>query len=122
MTIYERVRRLCNNHGISISNLGQYLPDVEVSKSAVSHWKNGSVPRTEVIKSIADYFGVTPEYIANGTTADALESRSASSVHPVAIIDGREKRLSEQEVAILHLCRDLDVIQKAKLLAYASEL
>lgn len=125
MTLYDRVRRLCSNQGISISNLGEHLTDVDISKSAVSHWKNGSTPRAEIIKSIADYFNVSPDYIMHGNkapvvTADAICVPADSA--PVAIIDGKKRKLSEQEVAVLHLCKDLDVVQKAKLLAYAAGL
>ena len=125
MTLYNRVRRLCSDQGISISNLGDHLTDVDISKSAVSHWKNGSVPRAEVIKAIADFFGVSPDYIVKGdrapaTAADAICVPADSA--PVAIIGGQKRKLSEQEVAVLHLCKDLDVVQKAKLLAYAAGL
>jgi transcriptional regulator with XRE-family HTH domain len=98
---------------------------VDISKSAVSHWKNGSTPRAEIIKSMADFFNVSPEYIANGnkapvTNADAICVPCDSD--PVAVINGKKRKLSEQEVAVLQLCKELDVVQKAKLLAYASEL
>lgn len=125
MTMYDRVRRLCNSRGIDISNLGQYLPDANVSKSTISGWKKGATPRAGIVKSIADYFDVSPEYIAKGNGAPAVSADaicvSAGSA-PVAIINGKEKKLSEQEVAILRLCKDFDVVQKAKLLAYAAEL
>lgn len=125
MTMYDRVRRLCNSQGIDISNLGQYLPDANVSKSTISGWKKGATPRAGIVKAIADYFNVSPDYIANGNkapvvTADAICVPADSA--PVAIIGGKKRKLSEQEVAVLHLCKDLDVVQKAKLLAYAAGL
>ena len=125
MTLYNRVRRLCSDQGISISNLGDHLTDVDISKSAVSHWKNGSVPRAEVIKAIADFFGVSPDYIVKGDKAPAAAADAIcvpTDSAPVAIIGGKKRKLSEQEVAVLHLCQELDVVQKAKLLAYAAGL
>ena len=122
MTMYERVRRLCNNKGINISNLGQHLPDVNVSKSTVSHWKNGVVPRAGVVKAIADYFEVSPEYILSGNGTPASANTSAASHEAVAIINGTTIRLSEQEVALLKMHKKLDVIKKARLIAYAAEL
>jgi transcriptional regulator with XRE-family HTH domain len=96
-----------------------------VSKSTISGWKKGATPRAGIVKSIADYFDVSPEYIANGnkapvTNADAICVPRDSD--PVAVINGKKRKLSEQEVAVLQLCKELDVVQKAKLLAYASEL
>lgn len=125
MTMYDRVRRLCNSQGIDISNLGQYLPDANVSKSTISGWKKGATPRAGIVKSIADYFDVSPDYIANGNKAPVAPADAIcvpANHGPVAIIEGKEKKLTEQEVAILRLCKELDVVQKAKLLAYASEL
>lgn len=125
MTMYDRVRRLCNSQGIDISNLGQFLPDANVSKSTISGWKKGATPRAGIVKSIADYFDVSPEYIANGTKAPVANADAICvpcDSDPVAIINGKKRKLSEQEVAVLHLCKELDVIQTAKLLAYASEL
>lgn len=125
MTMYDRVRRLCNSQGIDISNLGQYLPDANVSKSTISGWKKGATPRAGIVKSIADYFDVSPDYIAHGNKTPGVPSDVIcvpSDSSPVAIIDGNKRKLSEQEVAVLRLCRDLDVVQTAKLIAYASEL
>lgn len=125
MTVYNRVRRLCNNKGIDISNLGQHLPDANVSKGAISHWKNGSVPRAGIIKAMADFFDVSPEYILSGkgTLAVSAEPAGVAKGHThVAIINGNESKLSDQEVALLSLYKELDVIKRAKLLAYASEL
>lgn len=124
MTLYNRVRRLCNDQGIDISNLGEHLPDANVSKSTISGWKKGAVPRAAIIKAMADYFDVSTEYIISGKGASAgsTDAKSAASNHnPMVIINNGEK-LSEQEVALLKLYRELDVIKRAKLLAYASEL
>ena len=125
MTLYDRIRRLCNGRGIDISNLGEHLPDANVSKSTISHWKNGTVPRAALVKAMADYFDVSTEYILTGKGASnepAGVKEVVAGRAPVAIIDGYEKKLSEQEVALLELYKELDVVQRAKLIAYASEL
>ena len=41
---------------------------------------------------------------------------------PVTIINGSERNLSEQEIALLDMFSKLDVIKQARLLAYAAEL
>lgn len=124
MTMYNRVRRLCNSQGIEISNLGEHLPDVNVAKSTINGWKNGSVPRAGVVKAIADYFDVTPEYIANGTGASTAVATPSTATDrtSVVIINGQERPLSEQEVALLKLYKELDVIQKARVIAFAAEM
>lgn len=122
-TMYERVRRLCNEQGINISDLGRHLPDIDIAKSTISHWKKGATPRAGVVKSIADFFDVSTEYILNGNGGSPVNAeRSSEGLTPIIIINGDKKKLTEQEVALLELYEELDVIQKARLLAYASEL
>lgn len=41
---------------------------------------------------------------------------------PVTIINGSQKKLTEQEVALLDIFEKLDVVKKAQLLAYAANL
>ena len=125
MTLYDRIRRLCSGRGIDVSNLGEYLPNANVAKSTINGWKNGAVPRAALVKAMADYFEVSPEYILSGkgaTTEPEGVKEVVAGRAPVAIIDGYEKKLTEQEVALLKLYKELDVIQRARLLAYASEL
>lgn len=126
MTVYDRVRRLCNSKGIDISNLGEYLPDANVASSTISGWKKGATPRAAIVKSIADYFDVSPEYIAHGAQAKAAKPaealKSPGGHAPFVVINGTEKKLSEQEVELLRLYREMDVIKKARLLAFAAEL
>ena len=33
------------------------------SKTAVTNWKNGGIPRDTGLRKIADYFGVTVDYL-----------------------------------------------------------
>lgn len=129
MTMYEKVRNLCKSKGLEISHLCQVLPDVKLSKSTISGWKCGAVPRAGTIKAIADYFGVTPEYLTNDdapdisvATINAQQAVVGSPHSPVTIINGTEKGLSEQEIALLNLFGGLDVIGQARLLAFASDL
>lgn len=58
---YERYKGLCQSIGKSPSAVAEELG---INKSNVSNWKNnGYVPRGEVIKVLADYFGVTTDYL-----------------------------------------------------------
>lgn len=63
MTMYEKIRKLCKNKGFEISNLSKYIPALNISKGSISKWKNGAVPRADKMKAIADYFGVSVEWL-----------------------------------------------------------
>lgn len=62
MALYEKVKQLCKSKGIEISNLGIAL-DIPLTKGTVSKWQNGAKPRASTIKAIADYFGVSVDYL-----------------------------------------------------------
>lgn len=63
MTTYEKIKELCEKQGFAISSIGNIIPGLSVNKASITGWKNGSVPRPDKIKAIADYFGVTTEYL-----------------------------------------------------------
>lgn len=52
--------------------------DTGISASTFSDWKSGrSVPKTDKMKLIADYFGVSLEYMINGDRAKSAVTNSA---------------------------------------------
>ena len=127
MTTYEKIKELCERAGFSISSISQNIPGLSVNKASVTGWKNGAKPRPDKIKAIADYFGVTVDYLTND---DSVNVQTVTDNHgiighthaPVTIINGSQKKLTEQELALLDLFGKLDVVKQAQLLAYAAEL
>lgn len=73
MTMYERIQNLCRNRGFEISNLGDNLPGISLTKGTISKWKSGAVPRANTLKAIADFFGVSPEYLLSEPIDDSTE-------------------------------------------------
>lgn len=65
MNFYENYVRLCNSVGKSPSAVAIEL---KLGKPSVSRWKSGSYPRTATLLKIADYFGVTVEYLKGEET------------------------------------------------------
>ncbi len=127
MTTYEKIKELCENAGFSISAISQNIPGLSVNKASITGWKNGSKPRPDKIKAIADFFGVTVEYL---TSDDVVSVQTVQDNHgiignanaPVTIINGSERKLTEQETALLSIFAKLDVVKQAQLLAYAATL
>ena len=62
MTLFERIEELRNSRGIS---QGKLEKELGFSNGSISKWKN-STPNPERLKKLADYFGVTVEYIMTG--------------------------------------------------------
>lgn len=127
MTMYEKIQALCKKRGFEISNLSEHIPGVSVSKGSISKWKTGAVPRANTLKLIAEFFGVTPEELASD---DSVQVQTVQDNHgiighthaPVTIINGSERKLTDQEVELLNIFEKLSVMDQAKLLVFANEL
>lgn len=65
MAFYENYVKLCNSVGKSPSAVAVEL---KLGKPSVTRWKNGAEPRDATLQKIADYFGVTVEYLKGEET------------------------------------------------------
>lgn len=123
MTTYEKIKELCEKEGFSISALSQHIPGLSVNKASITGWKNGSKPRPDKIKAIADYFGVSTEYLLND---DVTVEASHNTVNGNGNIIGNGNTvgtsLTEYQKALLELFDKMDIVKQAQLLAYAAEL
>ena len=60
MVFYEIYVRLCNDIGKTPSAVAL---EMGIAKPTVTRWKNGSNPNSSTLYKVADYFGVTVEYL-----------------------------------------------------------
>lgn len=126
MTTYEKIKILCEKEGFSISSMPQKIPGLSISKASITGWKNGSVPRPEKLKVIAEYFGVSPESLigdenVNVHTVHDNHGIIGNTNAPVTIANN-DIILTKQEMELLSMFRDLGVMEQAKLLVYAESL
>lgn len=64
MPIYEKYAAIRDEKGISDY---QVWKDTGIATATLSDWKNGvSKPKTDKLKILADYFGVTVDYFVRG--------------------------------------------------------
>ena len=70
---YDTFLYLCNQHGISPSAA---VVDMGFQKSVATRWKNGTVPRDANLMKVADYFGVTTDYLLSGETKKSPDNMS----------------------------------------------
>lgn len=57
--LLEKIKKLCEKRGISIYKLEK---DLGFSESSICKWENSS-PSAVKLKQVADYFGVTVDYL-----------------------------------------------------------
>ena len=62
--MYEVFEQLLQKHNITAYKVAK---ETGVTQTALSNWKSGrSTPTTKTLKKIADYFGVTVDYLMTG--------------------------------------------------------
>ena len=57
---FNRFRALCDQRNISVYRA---CTDIGLNRSAVAKWKNGGKPNGSTAARLADYFGVTTDYL-----------------------------------------------------------
>lgn len=124
--LYDQVKKLCFERRISPSALAKQL---NLSTSAPRRWKEGSLPKTETLQKIADYFGVTTDYLlygedhAQNTVINATNSAFAHGVSGGNVSISNIVGLQGNEAELLRVFRGLDIRGQTAVLmtAYAEE-
>lgn len=62
--LVENIKKLCKDNGISIAALEKR---VGIGNATISRW-NTSSPRSDKLKAVADYFGVTVDALLKDDT------------------------------------------------------
>ena len=57
---FNRFRALCDQRNISVYRA---CTEIGLNRSAVAKWKNGGKPNGSTAAKLADYFGVTTDYL-----------------------------------------------------------
>lgn len=66
MTVFERIEELRKSTGIS---QGKLEKELGFSNGSISKWKN-STPKSDRLQKLADYFGVSVEYLMTGNNSE----------------------------------------------------
>lgn len=94
---WETLSNLCNERGVSPNGV---CAELGLSNATATKWKNGAVPRQSTLRKIADYFGVSVDYLL-GTPADPQkETEPTAAVDPelLSLIDDMtEEELEEMK-------------------------
>lgn len=121
MSFYDKVISLCKEKGVSRSRMAD---DIGISRATPKDWLvKGSNPQFSTIKKIADYFGVSVEYLTSEQPAVQDNQSIIGHDHtPVTNENESESNLTDEEIELLNVFGDLGVMDRAKLLVYANEL
>lgn len=103
---YDKFIELCEKEGVKPTPL---VVSMGLSSSNVSMWKKGSTPRPAIVKKIADYFGVTTDYLLSG------EQKEPSQPETEAVgIDNPIYRELLERIAKMSHAKQALVLEKVK--------
>lgn len=72
-TMWEIFVQLCRQRGVAPSRVAT---DLGMSKNTMTAWKTGrSSPKTDKLMKIAEYFGVSVEYLMKGCDSEISPGR-----------------------------------------------
>lgn len=94
---YERLKKLCDERGLALTNV--VVNELHMSRGNLSRWKNGNVPKGDTLSTLAEYFGVSTDYLL-GT--DELKRDCLTA------LDNQALSLTADEVRLILKYRALD--------------
>ena len=112
MVFYNNFIALCAEKAVTPSAV---MRAIGLNKSSASYWKKGSIPSTETLQKLADYFDVSIDYLLG---KEDLHEDTASILDRIA----DEHKLSKVEQRILAMFLEMDDPARSALLGYASRL
>lgn len=77
MGFWDNYVDLCTKNGKTPNGAAE---EIGISSGSITAWKKGRVPRPQNQKQIADYFGVTVDYLLNGQKENAPGSDAESEI------------------------------------------
>lgn len=124
---YDNVKSLCKTRGITLTEL---MRELKMSTSLPTQWKKGQEPKPPTMLKIAEYFGVTIDFLLSDRTENANNVGIARNSTIMQGVTGRDisvgapasSGLSEYEEQLLGIVRQLDLKSRTALLMHAIEL
>ena len=78
---FEQYKKICEARGISLNGAAK---EIGLPSSSVTHWKDGAIPRMKTMQKIADYVGVTTDYLMGYTDIKEKSPAEAGDIRKQA--------------------------------------
>ena len=83
---YERLKGLCDEKGTTLTNV---IKELGMSSGNLSKWKSGKTPKSDTVSALAEYFGVTSDYLLG---IDSLKEKAMTVLDdPTLVLTADEK-------------------------------
>lgn len=98
---WNNLNTLCAKQGISIAKL---CSELNLSNSISTKWKKGTLPNNSTLKKIADYFGVSVDYLLGKESSNTdLPEQDKKVLDMLHNLDKTGKEKAEQYLELLSL-------------------
>lgn len=77
MGFYERFIDLCNKAGVYPATVAH---SIGLSNSSTTYWKRGSIPKSDTLQKLADYFGVSIGYLLGTELEGSVQQQISSDI------------------------------------------
>lgn len=92
---FDRFKRLCEERGVSVYRA---CTDIELNRSAVAKWKNGGKPNGTTAAKLAEYFGVSTDYLLTGLQkCTVTEYANGICTYTGSTLQDIEERIAERD-------------------------
>ena len=91
--LYQRIEQLCADKGITMSKLAA---DLGFSSSLIRKWKGETSPSIDKVKLIAEYFGVSLDYLIGMSEIPSSAEKLMADEDIISLQRARSK-MSEQD-------------------------
>lgn len=103
---WERLNLLCAEHNVKLTNV---VKELGMSTGNQSKWKNGVVPKSNVLKKFADYFDVSVDYLLGNTTSKIV----------VPPAEKGEAEIPDMETTLLYFFANCDTEGQCRIIQVA---
>lgn len=94
---FTRLESLCSQN--PVKDVSGLLKALDLSTSKGTAWRNGSIPKGDILLKIASYFHVSTDYLLGNTDDPTPAGQEGSPTHGVELTDDELKLLTAYRAA-----------------------
>lgn len=100
--LFQRIRKLCKDRNITIKKMSE---DLDIGTSLIRKWKTTTSPSIDKIKTIAEYFDVSIDYLIGRTDIEQPLEKFIGDKDIISIQRARNRMSDEDRSRMMNSLR-----------------
>lgn len=100
--LFQRIRKLCKDRNITIKKMSE---DLDIGTSLIRKWKTTTSPSIDKIKTIAEYFDVSTDYLIGRTDIEQPLEKFIGDKDIISIQRARNRMSDEDRSRMMNSLR-----------------